>query len=137
MVQLLVVVGSQRKVASGSSPGFGNLLIRDGRPGRLTVPLFLELSVEGLFNVVHVKGADGRAGDAADRRMDRGTGIEISKDLQTHTLFLFAQERKQKNKTKQNESKSKIKIKIRVLQQIQCLLVNFLTMSVWSEPLRN
>lgn len=94
-------------MASGSSPGFGNLLIRDGRPGRLTVPLLLELSVEGLFNVIHVKGADGRAGDAADRWMDRGRGIEISKDLQMHTIFWFAQE---KNKTKRQNKTKRIQL---------------------------
>lgn len=58
-------------MASGSSPGFGNLLIRDGRPSRLAVPLLLELSVEGLFNVIHVEGADGRAGDAVDMEVDK------------------------------------------------------------------
>lgn len=54
------------------SPGLGDLLVWDGRPHRLAVALLFELSAERLFDVVHVEGADGRTGDAAEE-MRRGS----------------------------------------------------------------
>lgn len=52
------------------SPGSGNLLVGDRGPGGVAGPLLLELPAEDLLDVVHVEGADSRAGDAAERQTD-------------------------------------------------------------------
>lgn len=48
-------------------PWFGDLLLWNGRPRRLTVPLLFKFTTEGLLDVVHVEGTDGRASDAGDK----------------------------------------------------------------------
>ena len=42
----------------GLSPWFWDLLVWNGCPRRLTVPLLFEFATEGLFYVVHVEGTD-------------------------------------------------------------------------------
>lgn len=48
------------------SPRLRDLLVWNGGPRGLAVPLLLEFAAEGFFDVVHVEGADSRAGDAVD-----------------------------------------------------------------------
>lgn len=48
------------------SPWFRDLLVWNGCPRRLAVPLLFEFATEGLFYVVHVESTDCRAGDAVE-----------------------------------------------------------------------
>lgn len=67
------------------SPGLGDLLVWDGRPHRLAVALLFELSAERLLDVVHVEGADGRTGDAAE---ETRRGSEVSSPDMSASVLL-------------------------------------------------
>lgn len=58
----------QRQRHTRPSPGLWDLLVRDGRPHRLAVPLLFEFTTKSLLYVVHVEGTDGRTGDAGERK---------------------------------------------------------------------
>ena len=67
-------VGVHYPQSPAGSPGLGHLVLGYGRPGRLAALLLLELPVEDALDVVHVEGADRRAGDTAGRTDGRTDG---------------------------------------------------------------
>lgn len=71
------------------SPRLWNLLVWNGRPRGLAVPLLLEFATEGLFYVVHVERTDSRAGDAVDgAERQRYTGQTMDCLVFISTAFL-------------------------------------------------
>lgn len=70
------------------SPWFWDLIVWNGGPRGLAVPLLFEFATEGLFYVVHVESADRRAGDAVEgatvedkcyKEQDKGQNQHLSK----------------------------------------------------------